>query len=153
MPSFDSSGEPFRHEEGMFNWNMPSSCSRLTPDILFAEKWSRACREDQLDYEQKGDVHAERASLKAWRGRFLGEKNWEREVTFGKGKDKTSTGLGTSRTNVPIVLFRCLNYCGLHGFFPPFEGRMLTISSGILRTKLTGAVPLPSQNVTRGTGC
>jgi hypothetical protein len=29
---------------------------------------------------------------------------------------------------------------------------MLTISSGILLAKLTGAVPLPSQNVTRGLG-
>ena len=96
---------------------------------------------------------AERASLKAWRGQFLGESNWEREVTVGKGKGKTSTGLGTSRANVPIVLSRCLNYCGLHGFSLPFEGRMLTIAFGILPTQLTGAVPLPSQNVTRGTGC
>ena len=37
-----------------------------------------------------------------------------------------------------------------HDFVLPFEGRMLTISSGILPTKLIGAVPLPSQNVTRG---
>jgi hypothetical protein len=29
---------------------------------------------------------------------------------------------------------------------------MLTITSGILPTKLTGAVPLPSQNVTRNLG-
>jgi len=63
-----------------------------------------------LCLSQKGEVHAERASLRAWRGRFLGEKNWEREVTVGKGKGKTSTGLGTSRTNLPIVLSLLLNF-------------------------------------------
>jgi hypothetical protein len=38
--------------------------------ILLLKKEGRSCRP---------------CFTKAWRGRFLGEKNWEREVTVGKG--------------------------------------------------------------------
>jgi hypothetical protein len=54
---------------------------------------------------KNSDIHAERASQEAWGRRFLEDKDWEPEAAVGIGYIKISAWLGTSRTNVPIVVY------------------------------------------------